>query len=152
MYFCLVIIADFEHFDKTTEQSFHHMAFSGMIPGDFIYHAVNDIKKHDLVEMYSKAGNQYILWHRKENSSCFHEKPLEYRTDRMRISVPVIVIIGTDQITQILFLQQKQYNFRVMVHDFDMMDVFYCTDSIRPDDRLCIHPQSACLILPIIQR
>ena len=64
--------------------------------------------------MYSKAGNQYILWHRKENFSCFH----------MRISVPVIVIIGTDQITQILFLQQKQYNFRVMVHDFDMMDVF----------------------------
>ena len=86
------------------------MAFSGMIP-EISFTMRLMTSKTDLVEMYSKAGNQYILWHRKENSSCFHEKPLEYRTDRMRISVPVIVIIGTDQITQILFLQQKTVQF-----------------------------------------
>ena len=124
MYFCLVIIADFEHFDKTTEQSFHHMAFSGMIPGDFIYHAVNDIKKLILWICIQKPEISIYFGIVKRIFLVFTKKPLEYRTDRMRISVPVIVIIGTDQITQILFLQQKQYNFRVMVHDFDMMDVF----------------------------
>ena len=100
------------------------MAFSGMIPGDFIYHAVNDIKKLILWRCIQKPEISIYFGIVKRIFLVFTKKPLEYRTDRMGISVPVIVIIGTDQITQILFLQQKQYNFRVMVHDFDMMDVF----------------------------